>query len=160
MGFARFISRLGYDDAGRVWSIICPQQGFGSAFGDMNVEVSVTGVRGWTDEPNRLTGSEMTVTGKVWFTANNREDGSALFRFILGFLASQTELPFTKDRAIQVRTSSPDDDEQAFFTVLPGLDPSYPVPYFKTRWDYGIYETVWLRPQIRNVIHQDGQSQL
>src|SRR5580704_11781561 len=42
--FASDISRLGYDDSGRVWSIICPQQGvvFPSTV-TMNVEVTVTG---------------------------------------------------------------------------------------------------------------------
>ena len=41
--FATYISRLGYDNEGRVWSIICPQMGFGTAVGDMNTEVTVTG---------------------------------------------------------------------------------------------------------------------
>ena len=46
--FAPDISRLGYDAAGRVWSIICPQQGsYSPTLGSLNVEVTVTGQRGW-----------------------------------------------------------------------------------------------------------------
>ena len=41
--FATYISRMGYDNNGRVWSIICPQMGFGGAIGNFNVEVTVTG---------------------------------------------------------------------------------------------------------------------
>lgn len=41
--FEENISRLGYDNEGRIWSIICPQQGFRSYIGNLNVEVSVTG---------------------------------------------------------------------------------------------------------------------
>ena len=45
--FAPDISRVGYDDTGRVWSIICPQQGVCfSSKGCLNVEVTVTGTRG------------------------------------------------------------------------------------------------------------------
>ena len=42
--FEENISRLGYDDEGRVWSIICPQQGVKvEGFVAMNLEVGVTG---------------------------------------------------------------------------------------------------------------------
>ena len=50
--FQSDISRLGYDDNGRVWSIICPQKGYGSPLlGTLNIEVTVTGQRGWCDVP-------------------------------------------------------------------------------------------------------------
>jgi hypothetical protein len=58
--FAPDISRLGYTDEGRIYSIICPQQGACSPiFGCMNIEVSVTGNRGpaslWYCRPSRTT---------------------------------------------------------------------------------------------------------
>ena len=47
--FATDISRIGYDDEGRIWSIICPQRGFGNDIvGTFMLEVTVTGVRGWS----------------------------------------------------------------------------------------------------------------
>jgi hypothetical protein len=59
--FAPDISRLGYDDTGRVWSIICPQQGVCEpSIGCLNVEVTVTGQRGWADETNREVAADMT----------------------------------------------------------------------------------------------------
>jgi len=54
--FAHNISSIGYDDAGRIWSIICPQQGACIHSWPinvcLNVEVTVTGQRGWVDEKN------------------------------------------------------------------------------------------------------------
>lgn len=50
--FAPDISRIGYTNEGRVYSIICPQQGI--RIKDilcLNVEITVTGQRGWVDEP-------------------------------------------------------------------------------------------------------------
>lgn len=50
--FAPDISRIGYTNEGRVYSIICPQQGI--RIKDilcLNVEVTVTGQRGWVDQP-------------------------------------------------------------------------------------------------------------
>jgi hypothetical protein len=40
---AKYISRLGYDNAGRVWSIICPQFGLRTDVANFNMEVTVTG---------------------------------------------------------------------------------------------------------------------
>lgn len=41
--FAPDISRIGYDNSGQSWSIICPQQGtFIPGVGTLNVEVTVT----------------------------------------------------------------------------------------------------------------------
>jgi len=67
--FAPDISRLGYTDEGRVFSIICPQQGV--VFPEyvvLNVEVTVTGQRGWVDEPKKDFAGDMTVEGTIWFS--------------------------------------------------------------------------------------------
>jgi hypothetical protein len=67
--FSPDISRLGYTDAGRVYSIICPQQGSCTrSLGCLNVEVTVTAQRGWADETTKLVAADLKVEGKVWFT--------------------------------------------------------------------------------------------
>eukprot|EP00588_Corethron_pennatum_P005685 CAMPEP_0194296078 /NCGR_PEP_ID=MMETSP0169-20130528/55129_1 /TAXON_ID=218684 /ORGANISM="Corethron pennatum, Strain L29A3" /LENGTH=364 /DNA_ID=CAMNT_0039045433 /DNA_START=275 /DNA_END=1369 /DNA_ORIENTATION=+ len=156
--FAKYISRLGYDDEGRVWSIICPQQGFGSAIGNLNFEVTVTGNRGWTDEPNRSTGVELSVTGQLWFNAKNKEDGNALFRLLMRFVKNLPDLPFSKSDAIQVSTNTPGDVNQQLFTVRDGMDPAYNAPFFKTHWNDGAYANVHLQAQIGAIIPRPGQS--
>ena len=46
--FAKNISRMGYDDEGRIWSIICPQRGFEIPILDtLMLEVTVAGGRLW-----------------------------------------------------------------------------------------------------------------
>ena len=66
--FAPDISRLGYTDQGRVYSIICPQQGVESpSLGSINLEVTVTGQRGWVDENTRSLACDMSVEAKAWF---------------------------------------------------------------------------------------------
>ena len=67
--FATDISRIGYDDEGRVWSIMCPQQGVCIHGLCLNVEVTVTGQRGWVNEDNREASlaADMRVEGKIWF---------------------------------------------------------------------------------------------
>src|SRR5215208_6199628 len=86
--FAPDISRLGYDDTGRVWSIVCPQQGAClGVFGCLNIEVTVTRQRGWVDETIQTdyqtksksekekekgkdngVAADLTVEGKIWFS--------------------------------------------------------------------------------------------
>jgi hypothetical protein len=67
--FAPYISRLGYTDKGRVYSIICPQQGVCYLkLGCMNVEVAVTGQRGWVNETTREMAADMKVIGQIWFS--------------------------------------------------------------------------------------------
>src|SRR3569832_1804459 len=70
--FAPDISRAGYTSAGRVYSVICPQQGAWSpTLGDLNIEVTVTAQRGWVNEATpdldaSLVAADMTVTGQIW----------------------------------------------------------------------------------------------
>ena len=72
--FAPDISRLGYTNEGRVFSIICPQQGHASPnLGAMNVEVTVTGNRGWANETNKELAADMSVVGKIWFSPSAQE---------------------------------------------------------------------------------------
>lgn len=69
--FAPDISRLGYTDEDRVFSIIFSQQGtYSKAFGTMNVEVTVTGQKDWVNESTKQIAADMSVAGKVWFSPN------------------------------------------------------------------------------------------
>ena len=128
--FAPDISRIGYTDAGRVYSIICPQQGTCSpSLGCLNVEVSVTGVRGWVDEPNTTLAADMTVEGKVWFSPSATE--TPLVR-LLWELFSKTGLPFPSDKAhaIRVTTHAPGNPSQPIFPVRSGPTPHLASPSF------------------------------
>lgn len=132
--FAPDISRLGYDDTGRIWSIICPQQGACSpSLGCFNVEVTVTGQKGWADEPNRTVNlaAEMEVEGKVWFSPSAHENvlvGAAWKEFDRLGLA----FPSEKERAITVfthRVGAGSDTETAF-PLLKGESPRFVAPAF------------------------------
>ena len=95
--FARDISRLGYDDRGRVWSIICPQQGvvFPSTV-TLNVEVTVTGQRGWANEINRELAGDMTVTGKIWFSPSANQN--PIVKLMWDYFKGKTAPPFPRTK--------------------------------------------------------------
>lgn len=131
--FAPDISRAGYDDAGRVWSVICPQQGsYSPTLGDLNIEVTVTGQRGWIDEsvpdPFRdLLALDLNVVGRVWFGPGARE--SRLFVFLAGILGA-AGLPFSKDNAIQILLHKEGSPDEHTIPVRSGLSPDYLNPEF------------------------------
>ena len=83
----------------------------------MNVEVTVTGQRGWVDETTRELAADMTVEGKIWF-------GPSMHRSSLGaeLLALCTDLPHpfpsNKANAIIVTTHAHEHPEQPIFPVL------------------------------------------
>ena len=63
--FAPDISRIGYTDLGRIYSIICPQQGScHPGWGCLNIEVTVTGQRGWADESAAAVAADETVAAR------------------------------------------------------------------------------------------------
>lgn len=128
--FAPDISRLGYTAEGRVYSIICPQQGICSPqLGTLNVEVTVTGNRGWADETNRTLAADMSVQGRIWFSpsANQRP---LVKRIGAHFQASGLPFPFNKANAIVVQTSLPGDPEQVLFPLIKGQTDRFPIPAF------------------------------
>ena len=106
--FAPDISRVGYTDQGRVYSIICPQQGIESpSLGSINVEITVTGQRGWVDEDTRALACDMSVEARVWFGHGYHENATVklLWKVIEGL---GHEFPISKDKAIVVSTPSQD----------------------------------------------------
>jgi hypothetical protein len=115
--FAPYISRLGYTDTGRIYSIICPQQGVCSpSFGCMNVEVTVTGQRGWVDETNRELAADMTVEGQIWFSpsAHQKPIVKLLWQ---KFNSIGQPFPSTKANAIKVTTHEHGHPNQPIFPV-------------------------------------------
>ncbi|PWV54459.1 hypothetical protein [Chitinophaga sp. S165] len=130
--FSPYISRIGYDDFGRVYSIICPQQGtYIPEIGTLNVEVTVTGQRGWVDEPNRVynLAADMTVEGKIWFspTANESTLGKIIWAF---FNKNGLPFPSSKANAIRVTTHEYQNPDQPIFPVRRGESTLFKSPEF------------------------------
>jgi hypothetical protein len=128
--FAPDISRVGYTDEGRVYSIICPQQGACSpSFGCLNVEVSVTGQRGWVNETNRELAADMTVEGKIWFSPSSLQNWKIK---LLWAAFDRLNLPFPseKAKAIRVTTHNPGKPTQPIFQLLKGENPLFQSPNF------------------------------
>lgn len=135
--FAPDISRIGYTDAGRVYSIICPQQGACSpSFGCLNVEVTVTGQRGWVDETDQEMVADMTVTGKIWFSPSAHQ--SHLVQ-LLWRLFAKNRLPFPADKAhaIEVTTHQYQHPAQPIFPVRSGLVALFESP------DFALHPEAW-----------------
>ena len=128
--FAPDISRLGYTDTGRVYSIICPQQGACSpSLGCMNVEVTVTGQRGWSDEPSRTLAADMSVEGVIWFGPSAREN--PLMRLLWHHFENESQpFPFDKAHAIKVTTHLLGDPAQPIFPLRTGQSDGFPIPAF------------------------------
>ena len=133
--FAPDISRLGYDDSGRVWSIICPQQGASSpTLGSFNVEVTVTGNRGWVNETSKEIAADMGVKGKIWFAPSALE--YELVKPILNhFNAEGFNFPFNKDNAIVIETSKPGHPEEPFFPLTKNQTQEFKIPDFAQHYN-------------------------
>ena len=128
--FAPDISRIGYTDTGRVYSIICPQQGACSpSLGCMNVEVSVTGQRGWVDELNRTLAADMTVEGKIWFSPSARQNPIVKLLWTL-FAGNGLPFPVDKGNAVRVTTHLDKNAAQPIFPVRTGETTLFESPGF------------------------------
>ena len=129
--FAPFISRIGYDDAGRIYSIICQQQGVATALGSINVEITVTGQRGWVDEESGALAGDMTVMAKVWFGPSANEN-KVVKRIWDEFSKRNYQFPSDKANAIEANTFDPGNPSQPIFPIRKGQSPEadFPVPDF------------------------------
>lgn len=135
--FAPDISRIGYTNTGRVYSIICPQQGSCSpSLGCLNVEVSVTGQRGWVNEANKELAADMTVEGKIWFSPSALETPMVK---LLWTLFADNGLPFPADKAnaIRVTTHKENDPTQPIFPVRDGQSKLFTSP------DFALHPEAW-----------------
>jgi hypothetical protein len=128
--FAPYISRMGYTDKGRVYSIICPQQGVCSpSFGCLNIEVSVTGQRGWVDETNRDLAADMTIEGKIWFSPSAKQSPIVKLFWNL-FAGNGLPFPSSKANAIIVTSHKYQDPLQPIFPVRTGETKLFGSPDF------------------------------
>jgi len=128
--FAPDISRLGYTDQGRVYSIICPQQGAcTSSLGCLNAEVTVTGQRGWADESTKEIAADMTVVGKIWFSPSAHQN-FLVKHFWKKFADSDLPFPSDKAHAIVVTSSKVGDPGTKIFPLLTGQSSGFPIPDF------------------------------
>ena len=131
--FAPYISRLGYNNKGRVYSIICPQQGVWIADKIcLNVEVTVTGQRGWVDENTKELAADMTVEGQIWFSPNQGIIGQLIWALME---KSHHKFPLTKAQAIKVSTHKPGNPEQPIFPVRKGEATGFKSPDFARHED-------------------------
>lgn len=133
--FAPDISRLGYTNEGRVYSIICPQQGACSPnFGCMNVEVTVTGQRGWANEDNREMAADMGVEGTIWFSPSAKQN--PLVKLLWEkFENSKLPFPSSKAKAIKVTTHKVGNPNQPLFPLRKGQTKDFPIPEFAQHED-------------------------
>lgn len=128
--FAPDISRLGYTNEGKVYSIICPQQGVASPhLGSINVEVTVTGNRGWADESTKEIAADMSVEGRIWFSPSANEN-TIVKQFASHFDSNNWPFPSSKEHAIVVSTHKPGDPNQPLFPLRKGSSNDFPIPDF------------------------------
>lgn len=133
--FAPDISRLGYTDEGRVYSIICPQQGIESpSFGSVNLEVTVTGQRGWVDEHTGWLACDMSVEARAWFAPGWHEEPAVkLLWKLLEELGH--DFPISKDKAVVISAHKPGDPDQPIFPLTKGENPRFVAPDFARHAD-------------------------
>ncbi|MDF1699178.1 MAG: hypothetical protein P1U56_25210 [Saprospiraceae bacterium] len=133
--FAPDISRLGYTDEGKVYSIICPQQGASSPhLGSMNVEVTVTGNRGWVDESTKELAADMSVEGRIWFSPSAHKH-VLVQKISQNFKSNGLRFPSTKADAIVVTTFKPGEPDQPLFPLTKGSSTDFPIPNFAKHED-------------------------
>ena len=133
--FAPDISRIGYTDRGRVYSIICPQQGSCSpSFGCLNIEVTVTGNRGWVDEPSKTLAADISVEGNIWFSPSAHEN---FFVKMIWDLFAKNGLPFpsTKANAIKVNLYNAENPLKQGLPVRIGESERFESPAFARHED-------------------------
>ena len=136
--FSPDISRIGYTDTGRVYSIICPQQGHCSpSLGCLNIEVTVTGQRGWVDEdepPHRQLAADMSVEGRIWLSPSAHENPLVKLLWKM-FKKSNLPFPSSKKNAIRVTTHEANNSKQKLFTVRRDESTLFDSPEFARHHD-------------------------
>jgi hypothetical protein len=115
---------------GRVYSVICPQQGIWLEDEIcLNVEVTVTGQRGWVNETTKEIAVDMTVEGKIWFTPSEHQ-GDKIKEIWPLLRYSLPKFPLDKENAIRVITHLPGNPDQPIFPVNKGISPEFINPPF------------------------------
>ena len=129
------ISRMGYDDEGRIYSIICPQQGQGSAFiGELNIEATVTGYRGWVKEDEYTMFADLGVIAQIWYTP---DVNNPIQKAIAKVLDSKN-LPTSKENSIKIPVHNVSQPWNSVFIVQNGTSPEFRQPE-STQHDHEAY---------------------
>jgi hypothetical protein len=118
-----------------VYSIICPQQGaYSPLFGALNVEVTVTGQRGWAKESTKQMAADMSVVGKIWFSPSAKDkEAFKLLRDLLKIV--NLPFPVSKTSAIVVKTYKPGNPQQPIFPLRSGQSTDFKIPDFARHED-------------------------
>jgi hypothetical protein len=126
--FSPDVSRLGYDNTGRVWAIICPQQGvWVDNIVCLNIEVSVFSQRGWVNETTKQFAADMTVGAQVWFSPSDADKG--IYDFLSAYAADKGyAFPLSKQNAIQIELLSPEFPPLPYLKVRAGVVPGIDYP--------------------------------
>ena len=102
----------------------------------MFLEVTVTGVRGWVDEPSQSAYANMGVIGNIWIEADENP--------VVKFLSKRLDVknfPFSKENAAKVRGHALGKPYEEFWPMTNGTDTAFFHPNFAQHWDeaYSVY---------------------
>jgi hypothetical protein len=135
--FAHDISRVGYTDTGRVYSIICPQQGiFHRHWGTLNIEVTVTGNRGWVDEKapkDKNVAADLTVMGQLWFSPAALQTSMVKLMWML-FANNGLPFPDSKENSIKINFKNSQNSSLSILSVRSGESTLFKSPDFARHW--------------------------
>lgn len=154
--FCEDISRVGYDNHGQIWSIICPQFGINlvtQMVGTGNVEVTVTGVRGWIDEVEGDLSADVSAQIKIWFTSKNNPIANAL----ANFLGNRGNFPFVKGKAVTTLLHAEGNPNQPFCRFKNGSDLDVAEPSF-TKHKEEAKTVGHISMQVGSVIPVEGRN--
>ena len=151
--FSPYISRVGYTDTGRIYSLICPQQGVW--LGDeicLNIEVTVTNVRGWINEKDSDSKSElaadMQILPKIWLSPKQGGYLQAAWPLIQLHLP---DLPLSKEKAININSSEVGNPHHPYFHIRRGEYKGFKSPDF-ARHEEEAYMVSNLEVQILDIV--------
>lgn len=150
--FAQDISRVGYDKTGRVWSIICPQQGSCTHNVDcLNLEITVTKQRGWVNEDTGELAVDMGVEGAIWFSPSAHQN--PLVKELWEKFEEKC-LPFPSDKANAIKiTTHKVDSKDPFFPGRIDISDRFEPP------EFAIHQEAWtvgnISVQIGSIVKRD-----
>ncbi|WP_089937702.1 hypothetical protein [Candidatus Entotheonella palauensis] len=128
--FHPYISRLGYNNVRRSYSIICPQ--LGVWLEDqvcVNVEITVTGQRGWVDESTKELAADITIEPRVWFSKGRHIKWE--LKDLMWWLAkSGFGFPLNKSDAIRLSVYRPGNPDQPILATRSGESTAFESPDF------------------------------
>lgn len=159
--FASDISRFGYTNEGRVYSVICPQQGAYTSVGCFNNEVTVKRSRGWINETNaeKPLYGEIETMGQLWFSKPRKSDKKHFphhKRFMQLCKAMKKKrpgyaLPFDKKNSIKIRLRNPENPNSQILKIRAGQCPHFEsikeADHSAEAWQVG-----WVSVKIEGVI--------